>query len=377
MHAMLDVIISFLRNEAVLCIAFLCALLSTAFVPFDAQAWIEYIDTSVLVLLFCLMAAVAGLKECGLFSWCAARLLACGGSVRVLAFILVMMPFFTSMLVTNDVALIAFVPFAILALGSSGHASLVPRVVVLQAVAANLGGMVTPVGNPQNLFIYAAYGVSLPDFFAALLPFAVLAFVLLSVVCLSMGKASAVARIPLDEARIAKKRFAFHLTLFMLCLFSVARILPYQALFAIVVVALLMFNRKLFARVDYGLIATFVCFFVFSGNMARIPAVSEVLGSLMDAHPLLTSVAVSQIISNVPAAVLLSGFTDNWHSLLLGVDLGGLGTPIASLASLIAFRLYMHTPDARAGVFMKEFAMANALGLIAMLALYALLFVAW
>lgn len=373
---MLDRIISFLRNEAVLCIAFLCAAVSTAFVPFDAEAWVASIDLRVLALLFCLMATVAGLKECGLFSWCAARLLARGGSVRSLAFVLVMLPFFSSMLVTNDVALIAFVPFAILALASSGRKELIPRIVVLQAVAANLGGMVTPVGNPQNLFIYAAYEVPLVDFFAALLPFALLAFVLLALACFSMGKGAAHARIPLDETRIARRRFAFHVALFALCLLSVARVLPYQALLVIVVTALLIFDRRLFARVDYGLIATFVCFFVFSGNMARIPAVCATLGSLMDVHPLLTSVAASQVISNVPAAVLLSGFTDNWHSLLLGVDLGGLGTPIASLASLIAFRLYMHTPDADAGVFMREFALANALGLFAMLALYALLFVA-
>ncbi len=372
---MLDGIISFLRREAVLCIAFLCAAVSMAFVPFDARALIEAVDLRVIALLFCLMATVAGLRECGLFSWCAHRLLSRGGSIRSLVFILVMLPFFASMLVTNDVALIAFVPFAILALGSSGYARLVPRVTVLQAVAANLGGMVTPVGNPQNLFIYATYEVPLADFFAALVPFALLAFVLLAAASATTGRGPARARIPLDETRIAKRRFAFHLALFVLCLFSVARVLPYQALVFVVAAALLVFDRPSFKRVDYGLLATFVCFFVFSGNIAHIPVVADFLGGLMGSHPLLTSVAASQVISNVPAAVLLSGFTGNWHSLLLGVDLGGLGTPIASLASLIAFRLYMHTPGARAGLFMKEFAAANALGLLAMLTLYALLYV--
>ena len=372
---MLDGIISFLRREAVLFIAFLCAAVSFAFVPFDAAQVAASIDVRVIVLLFCLMASVAGLKECGLFSWCAAKLLARGGSVRALAFILVMLPFFASMLVTNDVALIAFVPFALMALGAAGRADLMVRVVVLQAIAANLGGMVTPVGNPQNLFIYTRFGIGLVDFFAALLPFALLTFVLLAAACLALGKGSVSVRIPFDETRIAKRRFAFHLTLFALCLLCVARVLPHEALLAVVLVALLAFDRKTFKRVDYGLLGTFVCFFVFSGNIAHIPAVADFLRGLMDIHPLLTSVAASQVISNVPAAVLLAGFTDNWHSLLLGVDLGGLGTPIASLASLIAFRLYMHTPGAQAGAFMKEFAAANVAGLAAMLGLYAILFV--
>ena len=375
MHAMLDGIISFLRREAVLCIAFLCAAISFAFVPFDAAQVAASIDVRVIVLLLCLMASVAGLKECGLFSWCAAKLLARGGSVRALAFILVMLPFFASMLVTNDVALIAFVPFALMALGAAGRADLMVRVVVLQAIAANLGGMVTPVGNPQNLFIYTRFGIGLVDFFAALLPFALLTFVLLAAACLALGKVPVSVRIPFDETRIAKRRFAFHLTLFALCLLCVARVLPHEALLAAVLVALLAFDRKTFKRVDYGLLGTFVCFFVFSGNIAHIPAVADFLRGLMDIHPLFTSVAASQVISNVPAAVLLAGFTDNWHSLLLGVDLGGLGTPIASLASLIAFRLYMHTPGAQAGAFMKEFAAANVAGLAAMLGLYAILFV--
>lgn len=375
MLGMLDGIISFLRREAVLCIAFLCAAVSFAFVPFDAAQVAASIDARVIVLLFCLMAAVAGLKDCGLFSWCAAKLLARGGSVRIVAFILVMLPFFASMLVTNDVALIAFVPFAIMALGAAGRADLIVRVCVLQAIAANLGGMVTPVGNPQNLFIYTHFHIGLMDFFAALLPFALLTFLMLGAACLALGKSPVSVRIPFDETRIARRRFAFHVALFALCLLCVARVLAHQVLLVVVLVALLAFDRKTFKRVDYGLLGTFVCFFVFSGNIAHIPAVADFLRGLMDIHPLLTSVAASQVISNVPAAVLLAGFTDNWHSLLLGVDLGGLGTPIASLASLIAFRLYMHTPGAQAGAFMKEFACANVAGLAAMLGLYALLFV--
>lgn len=371
---MIDRLISFARNEAVLCIAFLCALVSAWFVP-PSFSYLAYIDTHVLVLLFCLMAAVAGLRECGLLSWCAQRLIAGERSMRTLAFVLVMIPFFASMLLTNDVALLAFVPFAAAALTLARRIDAMARIIVLQAIAANLGGMVTPLGNPQNLFIYSKYSLALPDFFAALLPFAALTFVMLTLCCLMFGRERAATALTLDETRIRKKRFAFYGVLFGLCLLAVVRVLPSAVLLGITLAALALFDRRMFARVDYGLLATFVCFFVFSGNMASIPAVHDFLSGLMNQHPLLTSVALSQVISNVPAAVLLSEFTTNWHSLLLGVDLGGLGTPIASLASLIALKMYLHTPNAKAGTFMKEFAIANAVGLAAMLGLYALLFV--
>ena len=222
---LLDRLISFLRREAVLSIAFVCALVSCAFVPIGPET-LAAIDLRVIVLLFCLMATVAGLRTSGFFSWCALRLLTGSRSVRVLAFILVMLPFFASMLVTNDVALVAFVPFAVMALHASGHDELLVRVIVLQAVAANLGGMVTPVGNPQNLFIYTAYGLGPGEFFATLLPFAALTFVLLAAACARMSRAPITTALPLDETRIAPRRFAFYLALFVLCLLSVARVLP-------------------------------------------------------------------------------------------------------------------------------------------------------
>ena len=151
--------------------------------------------------------------------------------------------------------------------------------------------------------------------------------------------------------------------------------LPDLVLLPIVAAALFLFDRRVFAQVDYALLATFVCFFVFSGNMANMPEMQDLLGGLMTGHPMLTSLIASQVISNVPSAVLLAGFTENWHSLLIGVDLGGLGTPIASLASLIAFRMYMHTAGASGRTFMREFAIANVVALALMTVLYALLFV--
>lgn len=371
---MLDRLIAFLRNEAVLCIAFACACVSMLGAG-DVGQVLEYIDWRVIVLLFCLMASVAGLRTSGMLARLAHALVAGERSKRLVCFALVMLPFFSSMLVTNDVALLAFVPIAILALEAAGWRDGLIRVIVLQAIAANLGGMVTPVGNPQNLFIFTTYELTASDFACTLLPFGALAFALLAVACLTFGSDRATVTLKIDDKSIDVKRFVLHAALFVLSVLAVMRVVPYLVALLVVAFALFVFDRRVYAQVDYALLATFACFFVFSGNMAHMPAMQDFLGGFMEGHPMLTSLVTSQVISNVPAAVLLSGFTANWHSLLVGVDLGGLGTPIASLASLIALRLYLHTRHAKAGAFMKEFAIANIAVLACMIALYAVLFV--
>ena len=306
---MLDRIITFLRDEAVLCIAFVFAVASIVLVG-DVTSAPSYIDWRVIVLLFCLMASVAGLSASGVMARIARALVAGEKSKRIVCFALVMLPFFASMLVTNDVALLTFVPIAVLALA-----------------------------------------------------------------CATFGSERSRVTIKLDDSAIDVRRFALHAALFALSVLSVLRVIPYEALIIVVAAALFVFDRRIFPKVDYALLATFVCFFVFSGNMAHMPAMQDFLGSLMQGHPMLTSLVTSQVISNVPASVLLAGFTDNWHSLLIGVDLGGLGTPIASLASLIALRLYMHTEHANLATFMKEFAIANIATLALMIILYTALFV--
>ena len=373
---MLDWIITFLRDEAVLCIAFVCACASLAAVG-NAEHVPASIDWRVIELLFCLMASVAGLSASGVMARVAQHLVAGERSKRVVCLALVMLPFFASMLVTNDVALLTFVPIAVLALETAGWQAHLARVVVLQAIAANLGGMVTPIGNPQNLFIYTTYDLTPIDFAGALLPFGALAFALTAVACITFGNERSRVALKLDDDSIDMRRFALHAALFVLSVLAVVRVVPGLVALLAVAAALFVFDRRIFAKVDYALLATFVCFFIFSGNMAHLPAMQELLGGLMHAHPMLTSLVTSQVISNVPASVLLAGFTQNWHSLLIGVDLGGLGTPIASLASLIAFKLYAHTRDAKPLAFMKEFAIANAAVLLLMIALYAVLFVPW
>lgn len=359
-----------LKKEPVLAVSAVCMLFSMLFVP-PTAAYADYIDFRVLALLFCLMAVVAGLQRCNFFTRMAQLLLTGKKRRRPLFLTLILLPFFVSMLVTNDVALITFVPFAILILELTGQQKYLVFIIVMQTVAANLGSMATPVGNPQNLYLYSRFGLSAGSFFKTVLPFALLALILTAASVLFCPDREFIISFPgMDETRPSsqpfpeKKKLLLYLCLFALCLLSVFHLLPYPILFFIVCTALLFADRSLYRVLDYGLLATFVCFFVFAGNIGAIPAVRSFLQELLASRPLITSALASQVISNVPAAVLLSGFTDDWRALLLGTDIGGLGTPIASLASLISFRLYMKTKNASAPAFLFLFTLVNAAGLL-------------
>ena len=353
----------FFHKEPVLSIAAAAAAASMLLVPPNA-GYIDYIDVRVLCLLFCLMAVVLGFRSCGLFTALAKKLLSGCESLRKLAFLLVMLPFFSSMLVTNDVALITFVPFAILVLDLVGRRDLLIRVVTLQTVAANLGSMATPVGNPQNLFLYAAYELSAGAFFAAVLPLTAASFVLLTLAMLWIPKGSVQVNLQEGETLRMGLPLAAYGVLFVLCLLSVFHVVPYYVLTVIVAAAMFALDKKLLKDVDYGLLVTFVCFFVFAGNMGELEAVRTLLTQLLSRSALLSSALASQVISNVPAAVLLSGFTTDWKGLLLGVNVGGLGTLIASLASLISFRFYAAEKDSSAGKYLLVFTLVNVIGLV-------------
>jgi len=260
---MLDRLITFLRDEAVLCIAFALAVVSVALTG-DVSAIPSAIDWRVIALLFCLMAAVAGLSASGVLVRFAQLLVTGEKSKRIVCLGLVMLPFFASMLITNDVALLTFVPIAVLALEAAGWRDLLARVVVLQAIAANLGGMVTPFGNPQNLFIFTSYDLSTADFFGALAPFGALALALLVAACLSFGAERSRVSLHVDKDAIDFRRFALHAALFALSVLAVLHVIPHEALLATVVAVLFLFDRGICAKVDYALLATFVCFFIFN-----------------------------------------------------------------------------------------------------------------
>ena len=357
-----------IKKEAVLSIAFVCAAISAVWVP-PTAAWLGYIDWDVLMQLFCLMAVVAGLQASGLFDWMGRRLLAGRKSFRLLCGVLVLLPFFSSMLITNDVALLTFVPFAVLLLGLCGRAEQAPLVVVLQTAAANLGSMALPMGNPQNLYLYSRYGFCLGGFLELVVPFAAVSLVGVLLPCLLLPDQSVQVKMNDPAPAPAARSLALFGTLFALCLLSVLHVLPVAVVFGITLAALVLLSRATLPKVDYSLLATFVCFFIFSGNLGAIPAVRALLETMLARSTLFTAAVASQFISNVPAAVLLSGFTTDGTGLLLGTDLGGLGTPVASLASLISLKLYARSPNARMGRFMGWFAVVNLVGLVVLLAM--------
>lgn len=356
----------FIRREAVLCIAAVCAVISMILVPPD-ELYQGYIDLQVLCLLLCLMAVVAGLNAIGVFRWLTFQLLNRIYRGPVLSVILVLLPFFCAMLITNDVALLLFVPFTLGLFWQMGLHSVAIPVLVLQTIAANLGSMATPVGNPQNIFLYAAYGLSAAEFFSVVLPIVAVSFVALTVAALPILP-KRLPSIQLEPVKMqGTEKLLIYAALFGLCLLTVFRIVPYWVTTVLVLVIVFCIDRPLLRQLDFALLATFVCFFIVSGNLARIDAVRTFLQDLLQRNALLTAAGTSQIISNVPAAVLLSGFTDEWRPLLEGVNIGGLGTPIASLASLITLKLYLRSPEAKGGRFIGMFMLANVVGLAVLL----------
>ena len=369
---MLKRIKDFIAKETVLCIAALCAVATMCIIPPDKE-YLHYIDFRVLCLLFCLMAVVAGLKNIGLFNWLTYQLLRRIRSGRVLSITLVLLPFFSSMFVTNDVALIIFIPFTLLLLDQLGCSNRIIPVTVLQTIAANLGSMATPVGNPQNLYLYAFYNLSIGDFFSVTLPLTAISLVVLIAAAFPVLPKNLPEQ-ELERSDISSvKKLLVYLVLFVLCLLTVFKVIPYPVTTAITVTVLLIVSRKLLKEIDYMLLLTFVCFFTVSENLGRVDAIRDFLQQLLGSSALLTAVGTSQVISNVPAAIMLSGFTQDWPQMLAGVNIGGLGTPIASLASLITMKFYMRWPGAKILRFLAWFTVANVVAL-AILLVFAMTF---
>jgi Na+/H+ antiporter NhaD/arsenite permease-like protein len=353
---------SFIAKETVLCIAAVIALGTMFLVPPDRE-YLHYIDFRVLCLLLCLMAVVAGLKAIGLFHWLTYQLLHRLNSGRILSVTLVMLPFFSSMFVTNDVALIIFIPFTLMLLDQLGCSGSIIPVTVMQTIAANLGSMATPVGNPQNLYLYAFYNMGIGDFFSVTLPLTALSLALLAAVSIPLLPKK-LSEQNLEKAGIRSSRqLLVYLALFILCLLTVFRVIPYPVTTVITVTVIFLADRKILKEIDYMLLLTFVCFFVVSENLGRVESIRVFLQQLLGSSTLLTAVGTSQVISNVPAAVVLSGFTDQWQDMLAGVNIGGLGTPIASLASLITIKFYMRWPGGKILRFLGYFTVANVVAL--------------
>lgn len=370
---------SFLRTHIVPVVSLTIAFLSLFIVPTTTSnkgiVWWEAIDLKTLNLLFCLMFVIAGLRECNLFRTLASHLLKGMQHFRALAITLVMFTFFLSMLITNDVALLAMVPFSLYILTKLQLQHHALRLTILQTLAANLGSMATPIGNPQNLFLYTFYHIETLDFFMVMGPItSVGALLLLGLTW--MGKNEPLMQ-HVDPNHLPHlthpRKVIILLILFILCLISVFRLIPHAILFSIVFPIGLCFYRKTLQKVDYGLLLTFVAFFIFSHNIGCIPALEQLLHRLLIVAPQTTTILTSQVLSNVPAAILLANFTEAWQPLLLGVNIGGFGTLIASLASLISFNFYLKTEAPHPWRYLFYFTLSNLLFLISLVLLSCIL----
>lgn len=379
------------RKDPVLVIAIVLALASCAVVPPDA-AYADYVDLRTIGMLFSLMTIMTGLSRLGVFRIACRKLLSVVRGPRRLALALTLLAFFSSMLITNDVALVTFVPFALLALGSLGDARHACFTIVMMTIAANLGSMLTPIGNPQNLYLYSASHMGIAEFVLLMLPYAAASLGLLVAAIALFGKlqangtggsargaepalpASATAAADALDPAPSPLRIAPWAALFALALLSVARIVPYQATVAAAVAVAFLADRRALLHVDYALLLTFVAFFVFVGNVGRIGAIDVFLAQMIDGHELAVSVAASQVLSNVPAALLLSGFTSTWPALIVGTNLGGLGTLIASMASLISYKQVALVLPREKGRYFKLFTVWNVAFLAVLAALAAVIF---
>ena len=356
-HAAAERVLHFARKNAVMLIAFFAALVTSIIVPPDLE-YIGYFDFKTLTCLFCVLAVVCALKNVRFFYLLARKVVVIFKNARMSVLALVYITFIGSMLIANDMALLTFLPLGYLVLTSTGKEKYMAFTFIMQNIAANLGGMLTPFGNPQNLFLYTKFNIPTLEFMSIMAPPFILSVALITLACIIFVKAEPLS-LENEKIELNPPRTVIYLLLFALSILIVFRGIPYQVGLVVIPIFLIFMDRKALCDVDYPLLFTFVFFFIFSGNMGRIEAVNELFSSLLERSTLIFSALSCQVISNVPSAILLSQFTDNYKELLLGVNIGGVGTLISSLASLITFRQYVSHNPGKAGSYILKFSAFN------------------
>ena len=351
-------IIHIIKQNSVLIVAFTAALLSSLIVPPD-EKYLSYLDYRTLTCLFCTLAVICGLQNIKFFTVVARKLVSLAGSTRKTVIALLMITFIGSMLIANDMALITFLPLGYIALSETGNKKYLCYTFIMQNIAANLGGMVTPFGNPQNLFLYNKFGIPTGEFTIIMLPPFLLSISLILISVFIFVRNEKLVLNCTNDTKLPFKRTLIYMLLFAFSLLIVFRLIPFVVGLILIPAAMIILDRKALKDVDYGLLFTFVFFFIFAGNMARIDAISSFLSTLMEKNTLIFSSLSCQFISNVPSAILLSEFTDNYRELLMGVNIGGTGTLIASLASLITFRQYQSVDPQGVKKYILMFSLIN------------------
>ncbi len=357
-------VIKFLKKNTVFCIAMLAALITCFFVPPD-KAYLDYFDWTTLACLFLTLAVICAFRNIKFFTIIARKLVLFTGNLRSLFFMLIIITFIGSMIIANDMALITFLPLGYFAVSVAKQEKYIPYLFILQNISANLGGMLTPFGNPQNLYLYSYFKIPTAEFCSIMLPPFVLAVSLLSVCCLFVKPIKLEINQKYPE-KLRVKHTILYSALFIFSILIVFRIIPFWIGLIIVPLVLLIVDREALLMVDYALLGTFFFFFIFAGNLSRVDAVNSVLSTFLQKDTLLVSVLSCQGISNVPSAILLSRFTTNYKALLMGVNIGGTGTLIASLASLITFSEHRILYPGHTKQYFWLFTLINAVFLVIM-----------
>ncbi len=350
-------VIGFIKKNIVFVIALIAAVITMFIIPPDAE-YLGYFDLKTLTCLFCVLAVVCGLKNINFFYILAREVVRRFGNLRLCVIAVVYITFIGSMLIANDMALLTFLPLGYFVLDVTQNRKYTALTFILQNIAANLGGMLTPFGNPQNLYLYSKYNIPTGEFmYIMALPFAI-SILIITLCCLFVNPVR--VEIPSDDTPpLPKGRTVILSALFVLAIAIVFRGIPYWIGLVIIPIVMVFLDRKALLLVDYPLLMTFAAFFVFSGNMARIGIVRDFVSGLLEKNTLITAILSCQFISNVPSAILLSQFTDNYRELLIGVNIGGVGTLIASLASLITFREFTKNYPARTKSYILLFLAIN------------------
>lgn len=367
-------VIRFIKKNTVFLIAALAAVITCFFVPPD-KAYLDYFDWTTLACLFLTLAVICALRNIKFFTIVARRLVLFAGNLRSLFFVLIIITFIGSMIIANDMALITFLPLGYFAVSVAKQEKYIPYLFILQNISANLGGMLTPFGNPQNLYLYSFFKIPTMEFCSIMLPPFILAVALLSICCLFVKPIKLTIGDKFPE-KLSVKRTLLYSALFLFAILIVFRVIPFWIGLIVVPLTLFFVDREALLMVDYALLGTFFFFFIFAGNLARIDAVNTLLSSLLQKDTLLVSVASCQGISNVPSAILLSRFTTNYKALLMGVNIGGTGTLIASLASLITFSEHRILYPGHTKQYFWLFTLINTVFLVIMTAAAKFLFLA-
>lgn len=364
----MSLITKFIKKNMMVSAAFGIAIISMLFVKPDA-VYFNYFDYKTLSTLFFMLMIIAGLSNSNFFQFISHKIISKIKNLRTLIFILIVITFIGSIIIANDMALITFLPLGYFVIYDSGNKKYMAFTFIMQNIAANLGGMLTPFGNPQNLFLYTYYQIPFIEFIEIMLPYFLLSIIFMYIMTVLFVDRK-YSHVAINHYEFNVKESTKYIMLFVIFILILTDIIPYIWGYLIPIYLFIDNRFKILSLVDYGLLLTFIFFFIITGNIARIEIINEVLSEINQSTIFYLGVLSTQFISNVPTAILLSKFTTNYQGLLVAVNVGGVGTIIASLASLITYKEYVKREPTKAKSYLYLFSLINFIFLGALILLY-------